>query len=89
MRRRPGAALVRGAICLDALRNCRSPCRKISGLNYRRAKDGERTARIGGDRKRVCGPSDRTTVEATPKATGLGQSSDTAIIPAMRYNTCT
>jgi hypothetical protein len=76
------------AISLAPLRNCRSPCRKISGLNYRRAKDGERTARIGGDRKGRRGPSDRITVEATAKAPGLGQFRDAAIIPVMRYNTC-
>ena len=72
MRRRPGAALVRP---LTPLRNCRSPCRKISGLNYRRAEDGERTARIGGTRKGGAA-RDRITVEATAKA-------------CKRYNTCT
>ena len=65
MRRRPGAALVRGAISLGAFAQLPLAVPKISGLNYRRVEDGERTARIGGDLKGRRGPSDRITVEAT------------------------
>ncbi len=88
MRRRPGAALVRGAISLDAFAQLPLAVPKDQLSKPRRA-DGERTARIGGDRKGRRGPSDRITVAATAKAPGLGPFGTPPSSLAMIYNTCT
>jgi hypothetical protein len=69
MRRRPGAALVRGAISLDPFAQLPLAVPKDQRPKLSARGGWRENLALGGDRKGRRGPSDRITVEATAKTT--------------------